>query len=274
MSAGSRVDATYEGTTTMSATVSVSGRRPLARRADLAAEPIAISEHRAVRPQHAATSERTVGRFGRSSRMGRGVAALIAGAALVGGLAMATPTPAAAADLSHRLPKLHPGDHNSLVVRLQRELSAHGRNVAATGHYGKATKKRVKAIQRHHGWKATGVVGSGVWHVLLSDGRRVSSPSIKPYLDRRSSKRKAQSAPTNSVWDKLARCESGGRWHINTGNGFYGGLQFTLSTWHAYGGSGMPNKHSRSEQIAVARRVQHSQGWGAWPACSSRIGLR
>ncbi|WP_195909223.1 transglycosylase family protein [Microlunatus sp. Gsoil 973] len=200
------------------------------------------------------------------------MAGAIAGIAVVSGLAMANPEPASAASISHRLPKLHKGDHNSLVVRLQRELSAHGKNVAATGHFGKATKKRVKKIQRQHGWRATGVVGSGVWHVLLSDGRRVSSPSIKPYL--RSSGRKAQSAPANSVWDKLARCESGGRWHINTGNGFYGGLQFTLSTWHAYGGSGMPNKHSRSEQIAVAQRVQRSQGWGAWPACSSRIGLR
>jgi hypothetical protein len=261
----------------MSATVPASGLQPLARRADLArsAEPIAIFQHRAVRPRRAATVGRPARRSDRSGRIGRAVAGLFAGAALVSGLAMANPTTASAASLSHRLPTLHKGDHNSLVVRLQRELSAHGPNVAATGHFGKATKKRVKALQRHHGWRATGAAGSRVWHVLLSDGRRVSSPSIKPYLSGRSgSHRKAQSAPANSVWDKLARCESGGNWHINTGNGFYGGLQFTLSTWHAYGGSGMPNKHSRSDQITVARRVQNSQGWGAWPACSSRIGLR
>jgi uncharacterized protein YabE (DUF348 family) len=82
------------------------------------------------------------------------------------------------------------------------------------------------------------------------------------------------STPSGSVWDKLAQCESGGNWSINTGNGFYGGLQFTLSTWRANGGSGMPNKASREEQIRVAKKVQASQGWGAWPACSSKLGLR
>ena len=79
---------------------------------------------------------------------------------------------------------------------------------------------------------------------------------------------------SGSVWDKIAQCESGGNWSINTGNGFYGGLQFTLSTWHAYGGSGMPNHASRAQQIAVAKKVQAAQGWGAWPACTSKLGLR
>lgn len=200
----------------------------------------------------------------------------LAGAAVVGGLAMASPTPAAAQSISHRLPTVHPGARSSLVVRLQRELSANGRNVADTGYFGHATKKRVKRLQRHHGWRATGVVGSRVWHVLLSDGHRVNSPSIKPYLTghKHHSGGGTATASRNSVWDKLAQCESGGNWHINTGNGFYGGLQFTLSTWHAYGGSGMPNHHSRANQIHVAKRVQNSQGWGAWPACSAKIGLR
>ena len=76
------------------------------------------------------------------------------------------------------------------------------------------------------------------------------------------------------MWDKIAQCESGGNWSINTGNGFYGGLQFTLSTWRAYGGSGMPHQASRAQQIAVAKKVQAAQGWGAWPACTSKLGLR
>ena len=84
----------------------------------------------------------------------------------------------------------------------------------------------------------------------------------------------APSVASGSVWDKIAQCESGGNWSINTGNGFYGGLQFTLSTWHAYGGSGMPNHASRAQQIAVAKKVQAAQGWGAWPACTSKLGLR
>ncbi len=89
-----------------------------------------------------------------------------------------------------------------------------------------------------------------------------------------SSAKSAASVANGSVWDQIAQCESGGNWSINTGNGFYGGLQFTLGTWHAFGGSGMPNSASREQQIAVAKKVQASQGWGAWPACTSKLGIR
>ena len=81
-------------------------------------------------------------------------------------------------------------------------------------------------------------------------------------------------AATRTTWNRLAKCESGGRWHINTGNGYYGGLQFSLSTWRAYGGSGLPSSHSREEQIAIAKKVQAAAGWGQWPACSRKAGLR
>jgi resuscitation-promoting factor RpfA len=81
-------------------------------------------------------------------------------------------------------------------------------------------------------------------------------------------------AATTSTWDKLAKCESGGNWKTNTGNGFYGGLQFTHSTWRAHGGQGMAHQASREQQIAVAERVLASQGWKAWPACSKKLGLR
>ncbi|HVL85348.1 MAG TPA: transglycosylase family protein [Pseudonocardia sp.] len=81
-------------------------------------------------------------------------------------------------------------------------------------------------------------------------------------------------AVPDSIWDKLAECESGGNWSINTGNGYYGGLQFSPTTWRAFGGSGMPHQASRAEQIAVAERTLATQGWGAWPSCSSRLGLR
>ncbi|MGO4193649.1 transglycosylase family protein [Arthrobacter sp. YAF17] len=76
-----------------------------------------------------------------------------------------------------------------------------------------------------------------------------------------------------STWDSLAQCESGGNWGINTGNGFSGGLQFTPSTWAAYGGTGSAANASREQQIAVAERVQAGQGWGAWPACAAKLGL-
>ena len=82
----------------------------------------------------------------------------------------------------------------------------------------------------------------------------------------------ANAAP-GSTWDSLAQCESGGNWGINTGNGFSGGLQFTPSTWAAFGGQGAPQDASRDQQIAVAENVLQGQGWGAWPACSAKLGL-
>jgi hypothetical protein len=78
-------------------------------------------------------------------------------------------------------------------------------------------------------------------------------------------------ANANSVnWDAVAACESGGNWSIATGNGYYGGLQFTMGTWHANGGSGSPSSASREEQIRVAENVLHNQGMGAWPVCGRR----
>jgi uncharacterized protein YabE (DUF348 family) len=84
----------------------------------------------------------------------------------------------------------------------------------------------------------------------------------------------ANYASGGTVWDSLASCESGGNWAINTGNGYYGGLQFNLGTWQAYGGTGLPSDNSREAQIAVATRLRDaSGGYGAWPHCSSVLGL-
>ena len=81
----------------------------------------------------------------------------------------------------------------------------------------------------------------------------------------------AGAAQADSVnWDAIAACESGGNWAIATGNGYYGGLQFTPGTWAANGGVGMPNQASRSEQIRVAENVLRTQGIGAWPVCGGR----
>ena len=71
-------------------------------------------------------------------------------------------------------------------------------------------------------------------------------------------------------WDAIAQCESGGNWAANTGNGYYGGLQFNLGTWRANGGSGMPHTASKDEQIRVAENVAARQGMGAWPVCGRR----
>lgn len=83
-------------------------------------------------------------------------------------------------------------------------------------------------------------------------------------------------ASSGSVWDRVAACESGGNWSINTGNGYYGGLQFSPSTWTGFGGgkyARYANQASKAEQIAVARKVLAVQGPGAWPVCSKRAGL-
>jgi resuscitation-promoting factor RpfA len=83
----------------------------------------------------------------------------------------------------------------------------------------------------------------------------------------------ANATTSTSTWDALAQCESGGNWAINTGNGYSGGLQFSPSTWAAYGGTGSAADASREQQIAVAEQVQASQGWGAWPSCAAQLGL-
>ncbi|MDJ1136755.1 transglycosylase family protein [Streptomyces iconiensis] len=85
----------------------------------------------------------------------------------------------------------------------------------------------------------------------------------------------ASAAPNDGVWDRIAQCESGGNWKINTGNGYYGGLQFSAGTWRAHGGTAYAptaDKASKAQQIAVASKVQAAQGWGAWPNCSAKAG--
>lgn len=98
--------------------------------------------------------------------------------------------------------------------------------------------------------------------------RAPQKPAYKPVAQ------KSTVVGDGSVWDRLAQCEAGGNWAINTGNGYYGGLQFSLSSWRAVGGSGYPHQASREEQISRAQQLQARQGWGAWPACSAKLGLR
>ena len=80
------------------------------------------------------------------------------------------------------------------------------------------------------------------------------------------------SAAPESAWDKLAQCESGGNWNINTGNGYYGGIQFNASTWKAYGGRGMPHQASKAEQIKRGKILLARSGWDAWPSCAHKLG--
>lgn len=105
-----------------------------------------------------------------------------------------------------------------------------------------------------------------------------TEPKQAPVRTTPASRTSGSTTPTSTVnggvWDRLAQCESGGNWSINTGNGYYGGVQFSLSSWRAVGGSGYPHQASKSEQIARAEALLDRQGWGAWPACSAKLGLR
>ncbi|MBO9523715.1 MAG: DUF348 domain-containing protein [Nocardioidaceae bacterium] len=115
------------------------------------------------------------------------------------------------------------------------------------------------------------------YRVVLHNGREFRRTVLRQQVLRaatpavvRVGTKQAPAVSSGSVWDKIAQCESGGNWHANTGNGYYGGLQFNLGTWQAYGGTGRPDQHSREEQIAVAERLRDaSGGYGAWPHCGA-----
>jgi len=119
------------------------------------------------------------------------------------------------------------------------------------------------------------------YRLRYENGRLVASKVlsqtvIKAPVDERVAVGTKEHSATNfaggdTVWDRIAQCESGGNWAANTGNGYYGGLQFSLSTWRAYGGSGLPSDASRDEQIRIAEKVRAaSGGYGAWPVCGAR----
>ena len=113
--------------------------------------------------------------------------------------------------------------------------------------------------------------------------RKVLSASVRvkpvPMIVKVGTKEKPEPVTSNfaggsTVWDALAQCEAGGNWAINTGNGYYGGLQFNLGTCQSYGGTGLPSQASRETQIAIATKVRDaSGGYGAWPACAAKLGL-
>jgi resuscitation-promoting factor RpfB len=106
---------------------------------------------------------------------------------------------------------------------------------------------------------------AAVTEVVLVGTKERPAPEPDPPID---------TSGDAGVWDRLAECESGGNWFINTGNGYYGGLQFSLGTWQAFGGSGYPHENSKAEQIRIATKVRDARGgYGDWPACAAKLGL-
>ncbi len=102
--------------------------------------------------------------------------------------------------------------------------------------------------------------------------------SVQPVATYRQGTQQPVATPASTsggAWEQIAQCESGGNWSINTGNGYSGGLQFSPGTWSAYGdGSASAAQASKNAQIAAAEKVLAAQGWGAWPSCSAKAGLR
>lgn len=108
---------------------------------------------------------------------------------------------------------------------------------------------------------------------LPVDVRETKRLAVDAKLRERAAQREAALA-VDAVWNELAECESDQRWDANTGNGYFGGLQFSLASWRAVGGAGHPHEAPKHVQVAHAERLLERQGWGAWPSCSRQLGLR
>ena len=124
------------------------------------------------------------------------------------------------------------------------------------------------------------------YRITIKNGKEVAREEIgskttkdaKPKIVKVGSKKPpAPVISDGTVWDQIAKCESGGNWAINTGNGYYGGLQFNVSTWNSNGGAqyaARPDLATREQQIAIATLVRDRRGgYGAWPVCSRKLGL-
>lgn len=145
--------------------------------------------------------------------------------------------------------------------------SAPGESVEVdhSGHRVRVVEEPVSRSQR-----ATGPPGEAL---------EIESEGLYPQEEPEPQTASESVSPGHSVWDRLAQCESSGDWAINTGNGYYGGLQFNKESWDWAGGqqyAKWPHHASREQQIATAERLLeiHPAGWGAWPACSRKLGLR
>ncbi len=135
-----------------------------------------------------------------------------------------------------------------------------------------APKEQHEERKHHVGRDPLGIASNYIDRVDRAHDR--ADKQLQPEPAPITSSAPAPSTSGDTVWDDLADCESEGNWAINTGNGYYGGLQFSLSTWRSVGGSGYPHQASREEQIHRAEILRDiNGGYGAWPSCSSQLGL-
>ncbi len=179
------------------------------------------------------------------------------------------------------------GDGDKLVLTRVRIMQRHVAGEPIS--YSTITRDDSSMLEGHSAVVRPGHEGSRdvTYRIVFRNGRLVARQVVTQHLLRapvaqveRVGTKTVAAAPTtnfasgSTVWDALAKCESGGNWATNTGNGYYGGLQFSLGTWQANGGSGLPSNNSRETQIAIATKVRNaSGGYGAWPACAASLGL-
>ena len=153
------------------------------------------------------------------------------------------------------------------------------------GIFGPLTEGATRAFQSSRGLGVDGVVGPRTWAAALGQQAPVthSAPAAPAPAQHTATwtapQHQAVASSSNSsvaggVWAQLRQCESGGNYSTNTGNGFSGAYQFTQQTWNSVGMSGCPASASPAQQDAAAQKLQAQQGWGPWPACSAKLGLR
>lgn len=194
------------------------------------------------------------------------VGPLLAATLLVGSVSVASAAEA--------YPRLRQGAVGAPVKALQQLLTDKGYDSGAVdGRFGPRTRRAVLAYQRDAKLAVDGIVGPRTWASLT--GTAPATPPAPPPPASTSPTVPAPVAgpPPEATWDRLATCESGGRWALNLGTGYYGGLQFTLPAWRDAGGAGYPHEATKAEQIQRATVLWQRLGWKPWPACSRRLGL-
>lgn len=141
-----------------------------------------------------------------------------------------------------------------------------------------ATNKSSVKLKPGHYWVVTTVKYKAKGSSKIRTARQADGAWVTVKAPKKAVKKTAKvSSSRVAMWDRVAKCESGGNWKINTGNGYYGGLQFAAGTWRSFGGgkyASTANKASKTEQIAVAEKVLKGQGAGAWGGCGRKAGLR
>lgn len=151
---------------------------------------------------------------------------------------------------------------------------------------GKADKGKSHSLHKHHRTKTVHIPEEETW----GDGGEDTSPEEAPIDNNEGNGSERETGDASAkpgsipgvsleeerMFDQLAECESGGDWHINTGSGYYGGIQFNSDSWNAVGGQDFaltPDQATREQQIIAGKKLKDIQGWGAWPACSAKYGF-